>query len=54
VLCVCTLCGTAKEKIINILDEAAGGQLEGLKVLLESLSKEMGTISESLWQDGPG
>jgi hypothetical protein len=54
VLCAYILCGTAKEKIVHLLDEAAGGEVEELKVLLESLSKEMGTISESLWQDGPG
>lgn len=40
-LCAYILCGTAKEKIVHLLDEAAGGEVEELKVLLESLSKEM-------------
>jgi hypothetical protein len=50
-LCTQLLCGTAKEEIIHILDEMAGGQMKGLEVLLDSLSKEMRAIPESLWQD---
>jgi hypothetical protein len=51
-LCAQLLCGIAKEDVIHILDEMARGQSKRLEVLLESLSKEMRAIPESLQQDG--
>jgi hypothetical protein len=53
-LCAQLLCRIAKEEVIHILVKMAGGQKKGLEVMLESLSKEMREILESLCQDSPG
>jgi hypothetical protein len=46
--------GAAEQEVIYILEEFTWGKMEGNEVPSQSLSKEMGTVLESLRQNSPG
>jgi hypothetical protein len=46
--------GAAQQQVIYILEKFAWGELESEEILGQSLTEEMGAITEALGQDGPG